>query len=578
MSVFSFRQDLNDYSPPPPYDDFWYTDPSSGYTVGSSPTGAMRIAAVYRCVSILSGIVAYLPAETNEKLSDGGRKPRTDLPIYSVLKKRTNRRQTSNAWRRYFMSQVLLQGNSYNQIIRRGRAGDVEEIVPLDSTRMNVDLIKESGRLKYTYTDANGEKKNIAPENLLHFMGPSLNGITGLSPISYCRETVRLTMEAERSATAFYKNNAAPVGVLSHPMKLTKEIHERIRESWRNTYGGSSNAGKVAILEEGTTYTPVTMSARDSQYIEIRKFQIAEIARMYGVPLPLLGDLDNAHFNNVENLFQIFLTVTLTDILTMIEQEIDSKLFTGTELYFKFNTRGLLRGDIERRTRAMESMARNGVINPDEWREIEDMNPRGDDDGKLYQRPMNMIYEPFADAEEINQTTQGTEEPKKEEPAAEDEEDKPKPKPAAKPKRSIPVSSFRSIFADALERIFTKESKRLEAALRKLPDERDEYLRSWYAKHDETIRDTLRPVVRGYLDFLRAMDHDVEDNAAEKFLSDFSSRCVRASLSDIDKARGDVRELQELSIAFFRSRPADWSGPALTLVNSMVNLPYESEN
>ena len=587
MSVFSLRNDLTEQAPPPAHDDFWYTDPETGYTLyesGSSPSSAMRIAAVYRCVAIYAGIVSYLPLNTFEKRSSGkGRDLVDDIPEYSILKKKTNRRQTSNKWRRQIISQILLQGNSYNQIIRKSPRGPVSELLPLDSTRMTVSVIEETQRLKYEYAQPGGSKINLAPENVLHFMGPTLNGITGLTPIGYCRETLQLTKNAEKSAAAFYRNNAQPVGALAHPSKLSKDAHDRMRESWQKVYGGANNAGRVAILEEGTTYTPITMSARDSQYIEIRKFQISEIARLFGVPLPLLGDLDNAHFNNVENLFQIFLTVSLTDMLTMIEQEIDAKLFFGSDYYSKFNVDGLLRGDTEKRSRALEIQARNGVISPNEWREREDYNPREDEDGDLYQRPMNMIYEPFADATEINQQSDPA-------PAADatkaktdsqdtEEEDPPPKKPAApgSKKRLLPVSAFRSIFADAMERIFTKESKRLDSALRKAPDEFNEYVRPWYQKHDETIREILRPVVRGYLDFLRGMEHDVPEGADERFLADFSARAVRSSLSDIEKARAAVRDLQELSIEFYRSRPAEWAEAALTLVNSMVGLPYESE-
>lgn len=567
MSVFSQRNDLSGNAPA--HDDFWYTDPGSGYTVfdgGSSPASAMRIAAVYRCVAIYSGIVGYLPLNTFESRDDDSRVLAKNIPEYSILKKKTNRRQTSNQWRRYVMSQILLQGNSYNQIIRRSPRGPVSEILPLDSNRMDVSIDETSGRLRYRYNQSGGEPMNIAPESLLHFMGPSINGVTGLSAIGYCRETIDLTKQAEKSATAFYRNNAQPVGALSHPTKLSKDAHDRIAESWHKTYGGSANRGRVAILEEGTTYTPITMSARDSQYIEIRKFQIAEIARLFGMPLPMLGDLDNAHFNNVENLFQIFLTVSLTDVLTSIEQEIDSKLFLATDYYSKFNVEGLLRGDIEKRSRAFEIQARNGIISPNEWRAKEDMNPRGDDDGDFYTRPMNMIFEPFEDAKEINQ--------------AKVKESAPAPAAVANGEntpRAIPVAPFRALFADALERIFTKESKRLEAGLRKAPEELTDFVRSFYSKHDETIRGTLRPIVDSYLDFLRAMDHNVPDDAGERFLLDFSSRCVRSSLSDIEKAGGEVRELQELVISLFRSRPEEWAGAALTLVNSIVGLPYESE-
>jgi HK97 family phage portal protein len=534
----------------------------------------MRIAAVYRCVAIYAGIVGYLPLNTFESVGDDTRRLAKEIPEYSILKKKTNRRQTSNKWRRQVMAQVLLQGNSYNQILTTGRRGPVSEILPLDSNRMDVGIDGGSGRLQYKYTQPGGEVINFPPESILHFMGPSLDGVTGLSAISYCRQTMELTKQAERSATAFYQNNAQPVGALSHPLKLSADAHARIKESWQKTYGGASNRGRVAILEEGVTYQPITMSARDSQYIEIRKFQIAEIARLFGMPLPMLGDLDNAHFNNVANLFQIFLTVSLTDILTMIEQEIDAKLFLGTDFYAKFNVSGLLRGDIEARSKSLEIQARNGVINPDEWRALEDMNPRGDDDAKLYQRQMNMVYEPLEAAAGLNAVR--TPATKTADPVSKDPENS---DPAPEPKsRKIPTSTFRSIFLDGLERIFVKESKRLESGLRQESKRFEYYMRSFYTSHGETVITTLRPIVRGYLDLAKTFDVEIPEDAEERFLNDFSARCVRSSLEDIENLGGEIRGLQELVISFHRDRPSVWADAALTLLNSVIGVPYDHEN
>lgn len=586
MSVFSNRSDIAEQNPPPPNDDFWYTDPETGFGYfpgGVSSKSAMAISAYYRAVSILAGMVGYLPFAVYKRVSDTKRELASDIPEYEVLRKKTNRRQNSNKWRRFVIAQVLLKGNSYHQIIRKG--GRTVELLPLDPDRMTVEIIKESGRLKYTYVDAYGVKQNIAPENLLHFMGPTLDGVTGITPIEYCRQSLELIKNSEKSANAFYKNNGQPVGVLTAPNTLSKDAHGRIRDSWQKTYGGPANVGKVAILEEGTEYHPVTMSMRDAQYIDLRKFGIGEVSRMTGVPTFMLGDVDNAHFNNVENLFQFFVSTTLIDILTSLETEIDAKLFLATDYYCKFNPDGLTRGNLLQRTQAFEIMMRNGVLNPNEWRTFLDMNPREDEDGDLYQRPMNMVYEPFNKAEEINQTGDHSPAAQKiaaDSAAAADNADDPPPaKPAEKkpkPKRDgVPLGPWRHIFRDALNRVFTKESKRLEAALRKEGDEREEYIRSWYAKHDDLIREVLAPATTGYLEFVASTGQDVAADAGERFLSDFSARSIRSSLNEIERAKTDIRELQTLAIDFYQTRSVVWADAALTLINSLVGIPYESE-
>ena len=212
------------------------------------------------------------------------------------------------------------------------------------------------------------------------------------------KNAIGLAIAAEEYGSKFYANGAAPSGVLEHPGTLKDP--GRVRESWQSTFGGSSNANKVAVLEEGMKYTPISIAPNEAQFLETRKFQIEEIARMYRVPLHMIGDLDHATFSNVEHLSLDFVKYSLDPWIVRWEQSLQKALLSDSEkgqYFVKFNVDGLLRGDYASRMQGYATARQNGWMSANDIREKEDMNLIPDEDGgNLYL--VNGSFTKLADA------------------------------------------------------------------------------------------------------------------------------------------------------------------------------------
>ena len=201
---------------------------------------------------------------------------------------------TSFVFRETLMTHLLLWGNAYAQIIRNGK-GEVIALYPLMPNRMSVDR-DENGRLYYKYYRGNDEAIRskeyeviLSPYDVLHIPGLGFDGLVGYSPIAMAKNAIGLAIATEEFGAKFFANGAAPSGVLEHPGTLKNP--DKVRESWNATFGGSNNANKVAVLEEGMKYTPISISPEQAQFLETRKFQINEIARIFRVPPHMVGDL-----------------------------------------------------------------------------------------------------------------------------------------------------------------------------------------------------------------------------------------------------------------------------------------------
>ena len=294
---------------------FLWGNSSAGKVVNEHT--AMQMTAVYSCVRILSEAIAGLPLFLYKYGEDGSKEKYLDHPLWRVLHDEPNPEMTSFVFRETMMNHLLLSGNAYAQIIRNAR-GEVVALYPLMPNRMKVDRDSQ-GRLYYRYTknsdDAPEVGKNkqsdviLAPSDVLHVLGLGYDGLVGYSPIAMAKNAVGLAMAAEEYGAKFFANGAAPSGVLEHPGTIKDP--ERIRQSWQSTFGGSSNSNKIAVLEEGLKYTPIAISPEQAQFLETRKFQINEIARIFRVPPHMLADLEKSSFSNIEQQSLEFVKYTL---------------------------------------------------------------------------------------------------------------------------------------------------------------------------------------------------------------------------------------------------------------------------
>lgn len=342
---------------------------------------AMQIATVYACVRLLAETVAGLPLHLYRMKDDTNSKERaTDHPLYKLLYRQPNPEMTSFSFREVMMVQLLLWGNCYAQIIRDGRNGIIS-LYPLLPENMEIDR-DERGEIFYTYhaytDEAPGENnKDIYFRNdeIFHVPGMGFNGLVGFSPIAMMKNSLGTTLAVEKYGSSFFKNGAQPSGVLEHPGVLKNP--EKIRENWSAVYGGANNAHKVAVLEEGMQYKPISLPPEDSQFLSTRQFGVNEICRIFRVPPHMVQDLDHATFSNIEHQSIDFVVHTLTPWLVRFEQAIIKDLLLPEEqdLYFpKFNVDGLLRGDYQSRMQGYATGISNGFLSPNDCRRLENMD------------------------------------------------------------------------------------------------------------------------------------------------------------------------------------------------------------
>lgn len=357
-------------------------------TAGKNVTerSAMQMTAVYSCVRVLSEAVAGLPLHVYKYRSDGlgaasaGKEKAVSHSLYSLLHDEPNPEMTSFVFRETLMTHLLLWGNAYAQIIRNGK-GEVVALYPLMPNRMTVDR-DSSGRLYYKYYRGSDEairsKKYeviLSPGDVLHIPGLGFDGLVGYSPIAMAKNAIGLAIATEEYGAKFFANGAAPSGVLEHPGTLKNP--DKVRESWNATFGGSHNANKVAVLEEGMKYSPISISPEQAQFLETRKFQINEIARIFRVPPHMVGDLEKSSFSNIEQQSLEFVKYTLEPWLVRWEQSMARSLLTPSEkreYFIKFNVDGLLRGDYASRMSGYATARQNGWMSANDIRELENLD------------------------------------------------------------------------------------------------------------------------------------------------------------------------------------------------------------
>ena len=362
-----------------------------GRTTSGKPVNertAMQTTAVYACVRILAEAVASLPLHVYEYQDDGGKKLVHDHPLYYLLHDEPNPEMTSFVFRETLMSHLLIWGNAYAQIIRDG-AGRVLGLYPLLPDKMEVQR-DDKGNIYYVYSRNSDENPmfkeygniKLKAEDVLHIPGLGFDGLIGYSPIAMAKNAVGMTLACEEYGASFFANGANPGGVLEHPGVLKDP--SKVRESWNSVYRGVSNAHKIAVLEEGMKYQQICIPPEEAQFLETRKFQINEIARLYRIPPHMVGDLDKSSFSNIEQQSLEFVKYTLDPWVIRWEQSLQRSLLLPGEkgkYFIKLNVDGLLRGDYQSRMNGYAVGRQNGWFSANDIREMENMNPIPDEEG-----------------------------------------------------------------------------------------------------------------------------------------------------------------------------------------------------
>lgn len=362
-------------------------DSSSGVPV--SERSAMQVAAVYACVKVISESLAQLPLNVKQQAGKGSRYHDAD-GLAELLHYQPNSWQTSFEFRELAQTLICLRGNFYAFINRQ--RGKVVELLPIFEAE---PVTTKHGEILSYKAEFGGKKVDIPFADMLHIRGQSLDGVTGVSPITAQRETIGLALAAQRHGSATYKNGGRPGGVLTTPEAISDETRGRISEAWAKAHGGG-NQGGTAILEAGLSYTPITITAEDAQYIETRQFSRSEIASIYRVPPHLIADLTKSSFSNIEQQSMEFVKYTLLPWVKRWEQagrrDLLSESQRKAKLYLDFNLTALERADLKTRTESYQREIQNGTLSPNEARELEGRNPR--EGGDIYLTPMNMTTDP----------------------------------------------------------------------------------------------------------------------------------------------------------------------------------------
>ena len=418
---------------------FYFGTSASGKAV--NPSSAIQVSAVYACVRVIAETIASLPFHVYETTENGSRKA-PEHPLYRLIHDEPNKEMTSFILRETMLAHLLLYGNAYCQIIRTSR-DKIDSLYPLLPDKMEVDR-DAGGFLTYTYTTSDGKRWRLEPRDVLHIPGLGFDGVMGYSPIALEKSAIGLGIAAEEYGSKFFSNGARPSGILTHPN--TVKDPAALRASWNAAYGSSSNASRVAVLEEGMTFVPLSLPNNEAQFLETRKFQVSEICRIFRVPPHMIGDLDRATFSNIEHQSIDFAVHTIRPWLVRIEQAVNRALFSEKEkgrFYVQFNLDGLMRGDYKSRMEGYAIARQNGWMSANDIRELENMNAMSDEEGgNAYLVNGNMIpvnlagitaflaaAASAAQAENSDQQADGNTPEQEETPSAEDNNSRKRRKP-----------------------------------------------------------------------------------------------------------------------------------------------------
>jgi HK97 family phage portal protein len=361
--------------------------------VNVSVESALRHSAVFKCVKILAETVSMLPLLLYRRLADGGQDRAHTHALYKRLRWMPNTEMSSYTWRVMMNVNLCTRGNAYSWVQRNG-FNDVVGLWPIPAQLVQMKRDVQTQELEYWVTiPGRGSIVKIPPRNMLHIKGLTLDGLTGVSPIEYERESIGLSMASEQYGAKFYGNGGQPKGVLEHPGALGEDAGKHLKLQFEENYGTLTNAQKTLILEEGMSYKAISVSPKDALYLDARRYSALDIAGIFRVPPHMINELERATFSNIEHMGMSFVTYTLAPWLVAWEQEIYRTLFTEAEqdvFFVEHLVDALQRGDLLTRYRAYAIGRQNSWLNADDIRRIENMAPIPNGAGAEYLAPRNM--------------------------------------------------------------------------------------------------------------------------------------------------------------------------------------------
>jgi len=443
---------------------------------------ALSASAVFGCVRNIAEDLAKLPLLLYRRIEGGGKERFPEHPIYRLLHDNPNPEMTAFDFRQAVTAAAVLWGGGYAEI-ETTRGGDPAYLWPLEPWRVRVD--RDSNKRLVYIIDG---RTTLASDEVMHLKGFSITGIVGLMIASTGRDSLGLTLAAQKFAASFFANGMNLGGMLEHPGKLSDQARGNLRKSWETVHSGPDNANKLAILEEGLKFNAAgSVQPNDGQLIETRQFQIEDVARWFRMPPHKIQHLLRSTFGNIEHQAIEYVTDTIMPWAVKWEQEISKKLLADErDIFAEHLMDALLRGDSLSRSQALQIQFQNGVINDDEWRSIENRNPLPNGTGKTFFVPMNMTT--------IERAISGG----PVEPAA------PAAPPPAMP-ASPDAAEVREALSPLLDDIARRICRREEEVLRKSATRGDfaEFAPKFYDEHRSYVRNAMLPLVQSYVASMR---------------------------------------------------------------------------
>ena len=471
------------------------TGPYSGMV--TSETAAMNISAVYCAVNLISDSVKSMPLILYERDEDG--KERAEgHPVYTLLKRRPNQYTTPSRFKKQMQLWSSLWGNGFAEI-ERTNGGKPAGLWLIHPSRVKPEKQK-NGAIRWKVINDNATFTYIDDIDMLHIMGPSTDGVVGMSVVSRARDSFGLAASAELYGRRFFSNSAIPSGVIEYPGTLKDQARANLRRSWETMHAGE-NQGKVAILEEGIKYQNIGMPSKDAQFLETRQFQVVEIARWFNIPPHKLKDLSRATFSNIEEQNIDYVQDSIMPLAIDFEEECNRKLLSEDEqdqYFFEFLVDGLLRSNMAARYAAYAVGRQWGWLSSNDVRRKENMNTLEGDQGDIYLVPMNMMPADLVDDMVDSQTTgnASTFTPQNP-PTPPDDGNGGKADTEEEPDANTPeiekiAQAFIPVFEDVYGRMLTKESKAAERAA-KNENTFSAWVEKFYTDHELLVRDALIP-------------------------------------------------------------------------------------
>jgi HK97 family phage portal protein len=362
-----------------------------GLTPEANAGVALRSSAVWACCSLISKAIATLPVGVYRK-TPTGTVLATDHPMFSMLTKQPNPQMTVEQWLQPTLIHLLLWGNAFTYLDRI--EGEIIGLWPLLPSRMRI-VFQQTNQISYTYFDLRGMAHYYEPgRDMIPFRLFTLDGFIGLSVLQFHQMQIGFNEATMEYSLNLYLNGGRPTGVLEYPNTLVKTQVDKIRASWNEIHGGPGNAGRVAILENGAKYSPISIPPETMQYIDTQKFSVEQIARIFGVAPHLIAAAQQPTYASVEQQSIEFLRYTISPYVRALESSLTTALLEDPYV-FRFDLNGFERSDIRSRYLAYATGRQWGWLSSNDVRRMENL-PEIGPDGDVYLTPLNMI--PAADA------------------------------------------------------------------------------------------------------------------------------------------------------------------------------------